>query len=205
MSDAQEVFVGIDVSKEWFDIAVRPGDERWRGSQDEAGVDALTRRLQQMRPHLVMGGIGWVRAAHHRRLGGRGIADRSGESTTGPRLCPLLGKAGQDGPDRCGGDCALRSSRRCGAAAVALGRCARTRRPGDTPQAGSADEGRRAGAPRAGPTRRPGAYRPSATLLKQELKEIDDDLSKRLRESPVWRERVLRSPRRPYAHLHAGR
>ena len=33
------------------------------------------------------------------------------------------------------------------------------------------------------------------TLLKQELKEIDDDLSKRLRESPVWREReeLLRS------------
>ena len=54
MSDAQEVFVGIDVSKEWFDVAVRPGDERWRGSQDEAGVDALTRRLQQLRPHLVI-------------------------------------------------------------------------------------------------------------------------------------------------------
>ena len=27
MSDAQEVFVGIDVSKEWFDVAVRPGHE----------------------------------------------------------------------------------------------------------------------------------------------------------------------------------
>ena len=26
-------------------------------------------------------------------------------------------------------------------------------------------------------------------LLKQELKEIDNDLSKRLRESPIWRER----------------
>ena len=54
MSDAQEVFVGIDVSKEWFDVAVRPGDERWRGSQDEAGVATLTRRLQQLRPHLVI-------------------------------------------------------------------------------------------------------------------------------------------------------
>ena len=43
MSDAQEVFVGIDVSKELFDVAVRPGDERGRGSQDEAGVASPSR------------------------------------------------------------------------------------------------------------------------------------------------------------------
>ena len=54
MSAAQEVFVGIDVSKEWFDVAVRPGQECWRGSQDEAGVATLTRRLQQLRPRLVI-------------------------------------------------------------------------------------------------------------------------------------------------------
>ena len=54
VSDAQEVFVGIDVAKEWFDVAVRPGNERWRGSQDEAGVAALTDRLRQLRPHLVI-------------------------------------------------------------------------------------------------------------------------------------------------------
>ena len=54
MSAAQEVFVGIDVSKEWFDVAVRPGHESWRGSQDEAGVATLTDRLQQQRPRLVI-------------------------------------------------------------------------------------------------------------------------------------------------------
>ena len=54
MSAAQEVFVGIDVSKEWFDVAVRPGHESWRGSQDEAGVATLTDRLQQLRPRLVI-------------------------------------------------------------------------------------------------------------------------------------------------------
>ena len=36
MSDAQEVFVGIDVSKEWFDVAV-PGMS--------VGVDLKTRRV----------------------------------------------------------------------------------------------------------------------------------------------------------------
>ena len=50
MSAAHEVFVGIDVSKEWFDVAVRPGQECWRGSQDEAGVATFTDRLQQLRP-----------------------------------------------------------------------------------------------------------------------------------------------------------
>ena len=54
MSAAQEVFVGIDVSKEWFDVAVRPGQECWRGSQDEAGVATLTHRLQQLHPRLVI-------------------------------------------------------------------------------------------------------------------------------------------------------
>ena len=52
MSAAQEVFVGIDVSKEWFDVAVRPGQECWRGSQDEAGalIPQLENRETSLEP-----------------------------------------------------------------------------------------------------------------------------------------------------------
>jgi len=38
--------VGIDVSKEWLDVAVHPGGEHWRVTNDEAGWRALRRRLR---------------------------------------------------------------------------------------------------------------------------------------------------------------
>lgn len=38
--------VGIDISKEWLDVAVYPSGEQWRVSNDEAGWRALRRRLQ---------------------------------------------------------------------------------------------------------------------------------------------------------------
>lgn len=38
--------VGIDVSKDWLDVAVYPGGEHWRVSNDEAGWRALRRQLK---------------------------------------------------------------------------------------------------------------------------------------------------------------
>lgn len=38
--------VGIDVSKEWLDVALYPYDEQWRVSNDEAGWRDLCRRLK---------------------------------------------------------------------------------------------------------------------------------------------------------------
>jgi transposase len=52
--DVSALFVGIDVSKEWFDVAVRPTEETWRGAQDEAGIAALVQRLQEVGPTLVV-------------------------------------------------------------------------------------------------------------------------------------------------------
>ena len=74
---AQEVSSGLMFRRSGS--PVRPGQECWRGSQDEAGVATLTRRLQQLK-----GGIG--RVWNRRRLGGLGLANRSGEPTRSATL-----------------------------------------------------------------------------------------------------------------------
>lgn len=48
------VFVGVDVAKDALDIAVRPSDERWSVTNDEAGVAALVTRLRPLGPALVV-------------------------------------------------------------------------------------------------------------------------------------------------------
>ena len=103
MSAAHEVFVGIDVSKEWFDVAVRPGQECWRGSQDEAGVATLTDRLQQLRPRLVImeasGGYERLIAAALARIHrcGAALGLEQGVRAVGrdgPRSIPINGAGG---------------------------------------------------------------------------------------------------------------
>jgi len=49
-----DVYVGIDVAKDWLDVAQRPGGEAWRVSSDETGVVALVERLKGVRPTLVV-------------------------------------------------------------------------------------------------------------------------------------------------------
>ena len=48
------MYVGIDVSKEWVDVAVRPGGEEWRERLDEEGIEELVMRLEALRPQLVV-------------------------------------------------------------------------------------------------------------------------------------------------------
>ena len=40
-----EVWVGVDVSKQSLDVAVRPGEEAWSEQNNQAGIKALTRSL----------------------------------------------------------------------------------------------------------------------------------------------------------------
>ena len=55
------MFVGIDVSKDWVDVAVRPTGETWRVGLDEKSVDGLVRKLRGLSPELVViGGHGRV-------------------------------------------------------------------------------------------------------------------------------------------------
>lgn len=50
----EEVFVGIDVSKRWLDIAVRPSGESWRIENAPAAISELVTRLRGMGPVLVV-------------------------------------------------------------------------------------------------------------------------------------------------------
>ena len=47
-------YVGIDVAKAGMDIAVRPTDERWSISNDEAGIRQLVSRLKTLEPDIVV-------------------------------------------------------------------------------------------------------------------------------------------------------
>jgi len=47
-------FIGIDVSKQQLDIAVRPGGESWTVAYDEGGLSALVARLRALAPTLIV-------------------------------------------------------------------------------------------------------------------------------------------------------
>ena len=54
MSADAPVFVGIDVSKEWVDVAVRSAGDTWRVNQDQEGRDALILQFQALNPQCVV-------------------------------------------------------------------------------------------------------------------------------------------------------
>jgi transposase len=54
MSAPAVLFVGIDVSKQQLDIAVRPSGETWTVAHDEAGLSALITRLRALAPTLIV-------------------------------------------------------------------------------------------------------------------------------------------------------
>lgn len=47
-------FAGIDVAKDWLDVAVRPTGAAWRSVHDEAGIGEVIARLQGLSPALVV-------------------------------------------------------------------------------------------------------------------------------------------------------
>jgi transposase len=49
-----EVWVGVDVSKQSLDVAVRPGDESWSEQNSQAGIKILTRRLKKLAPQRIV-------------------------------------------------------------------------------------------------------------------------------------------------------
>ena len=54
MSTNVPVFIGIDVSKEWVDVAVHSTGDTWRVNQDQAGIDALILQFQSLSPRCVV-------------------------------------------------------------------------------------------------------------------------------------------------------
>ncbi len=54
MSETAGIFVGIDVSKAWLDIAVHESNLAWRVGNDDAGINKLVERFKQLRPGLIV-------------------------------------------------------------------------------------------------------------------------------------------------------
>lgn len=52
--EPEGVYVGIDVAKEWLDVAERPGGSVWRVPNDEAGIGELVERLAKRVPEVVV-------------------------------------------------------------------------------------------------------------------------------------------------------
>jgi len=70
---SEATFVGIDVSKDQLDIAIRPGEARFRESNDDSGIQALIVRLLSLEPQLILleatGGYEILAAASLRQAG----------------------------------------------------------------------------------------------------------------------------------------
>ena len=54
MKEKSRLFVGIDVSKDRLDVAVRPTGEAWQVSHDSRGISGLVEGLGELAPQLVV-------------------------------------------------------------------------------------------------------------------------------------------------------
>ena len=48
------IFIGIDISKEHLDIAVRPTGQKWRMNNNETDISVLAQRLKTLAPKLIV-------------------------------------------------------------------------------------------------------------------------------------------------------
>ena len=192
----EKMFVGIDVSKDWVDVAVRPAGTAWRAAQDEPGIAALVQQLQELRPQLVVleatGGyetllvvaLGTaaipVAVVNPRQV--RDFARSQGKLAKTDRLdAAVIAHFGEVS--------GTVAQPLVPAAARELQALVARRR--QVIQMKTAEQHRRQ---RALPVvqRRIGRV---LAVLERELEDLDQDLTNRLRESPLWRERddLLRS------------
>jgi transposase len=51
---SNEIFVGVDVSKDWLDVGVSPSRESWRTASDPKSISELTDRLRALGAQLVV-------------------------------------------------------------------------------------------------------------------------------------------------------
>ncbi len=49
-----EIFVGIDVSKAWLDIAVHEQEETFRVGNEDVGIANLVKRMKELKPTLIV-------------------------------------------------------------------------------------------------------------------------------------------------------
>ncbi len=49
-----EIWVGVDVSKQRFDVAIRPLNETWSTSNDQTGIQTLVSRFKKLAPQRIV-------------------------------------------------------------------------------------------------------------------------------------------------------
>src|SRR6266850_3852140 len=193
---SSQVFVGIDVAKAPWDMALRPSGERWAVTNDDAGIAALGTRLQAIAPQLmVLEATGTYQRAAVAALAAAGLP----VAVVHPRHARDVAQA--TGP--------LAKTDALEARALAHVAEAVRPRPRPLPDA-QADELRALLARRrplvamrtaeqnrlgSAPARLQADIQAHITWLNTRLAALDDDLDTTLRASPVWREReeLLRS------------
>src|SRR4051812_6777720 len=52
--DKSEIWVGVDVSKQRLDVAVRPLEEAWSMKNDQGGIKALVGKLKKLAPQGIV-------------------------------------------------------------------------------------------------------------------------------------------------------
>lgn len=50
----EKLYAGIDVSKHWLDVAIRPTNKTWRVANDMDGIANLVRQLQELSPQQIV-------------------------------------------------------------------------------------------------------------------------------------------------------
>jgi transposase len=196
---AAEGFVGIDVSKAHLDVAMRPGGDGWRATNDQDGIAAVVQRLRELGPALVvLEATGGLEVPLVGALGAAGLPT----VVANPRQVRDFAKASG------------RLAKTDALDAAVLARFAEMLRPQPRPLPDAAArelvallvrrrqlvemrtaEGQRQVAASAAPAAVRKQLREHLAWLDKRLHELDDDLGRTLRASPLWRERdeLLRS------------
>ena len=192
----EPTYVGIDVSKEWMDVGVRPTGRSWSVSYDRAGVDDLVARLKDLEPSGVItestGGLELplvaalvaasvpVAVVNPRQV--RDFAKSTGELAKTDRLdVQVLAHFGEAVRPP------IRPLRDSDTQALGVVLARRWQVMGIL----VAEKNRLS---RAAPEVRP-SIEAHIGWLKRELDDLDTDLRQRIKRSPVWREKddLLRS------------
>ena len=175
--ESEDPYVGIDVSKDQLDIAVRPTGETWSMANDAPGIIEVVQRLAQLHPKLVV------------------------LEATGGFQMPLAAALASAGLPL-----SMVNPRQVRDFARATGKLAKTDQLDAQTQELTAlltrrhqvvemltAEKNRLGATRSEAVRQ--RVQDHIRWLEQELADLDDDLDHTLRESPLWREKdnLLRS------------
>lgn len=184
------LFVGIDVSKATLDVALLPSKEAWTESNDDDGVQRLVERFQREKPELVVlestGGYEAVVAVklaaaeipvavvNPRQVKdfGRATGRLAKTDKLDAEMLALFAERVRPEP-RPLGDEAQREL---------AGLLARRRQLIETLVA----ERNRLASTRVGRVRR--SHEAHITWLKDQIKEIDGDIKRKARNSPIWRE-----------------